>query len=193
MTDTYVAPLPDPHPLEGEELNDYLQQWVVGITGLAGNLVRPSFQPEPANVPTAGTAWAAIFIATAEADTYPYVGQIDDDAYLQRQEQLDMLCSFYDLGTNGLADYYAKRLRDGTAIAQNRQPLYEKSMALRDVGEVLTVPSLLKNRWLYRVDLRVSINRQVDRLYGSTTIASVRGTVTTDEPPQTRNINADIS
>ena len=163
-----LSPAASPAPLEGAALNTFLQNWLVGITGLPGSMVRPRWQAEPPNIPDAGTAWAAIGITDRKADAYPYIGHdptgngADD---LQRHETLDLLASFYDLSADGQADYYAALLRDGMAIAQNRETLEVAGFNVLDVGDMTVVPSLLKSRWLYRVDLSFRLRRAIVRTY----------------------------
>jgi hypothetical protein len=182
LTGGYLAPEATPAPLEGQELLRFLQQYVVGITGLDGELVRPRWQPEPPNIPNAGVAWAAIGVSMRVADTFPFVGSVDrpvglGSVQMQNHEVLSMLCSFYDLGAAGLADSYASRLRDGVQIAQNREPLFNAGMGLVDVSDMIPVPVLLKMRWLYRVDLTVRIRRVVVREYPVRTVVEAEGTV----------------
>lgn len=189
-----LSPAVSPAPLEGQTLNRFIQQWIVGITGLDGTMVRPRWQAEPPNIPTAGTAWAAIGITSRPSDTYPYVrhdptGLGSDE--LQRHETLNLLASFYDLGTNGLADNYAALLRDGAAIPQNLEPLTVAGMALVETGDPVAVPSLLKTRWLYRVDLPVSLRRQINRIYPVENLLSSQGTLLANDAGTgvvTRNI-----
>src|SRR3979409_241705 len=129
MTDSstggYLIPSGAP-PLEGQALLDFLQGVIVGITGLDGTMVRPVWQSEPPNIPDAGEAWCAFRITTRPSDKFPYVKHNADgqgaDA-LQRHEELHVLCSFYDLGSGGLADGLCAQLRDGLSIAQNREIL----------------------------------------------------------------------
>src|SRR5579864_3205429 len=160
-TGGYLLPLPDPAPLEGEALNDFLQGWIVGITGLDGTMVRPRYQAEPPNIPNAGTAWAAIGTQIRPADEFPYVvhngtanGGLGQDE-LHQHEDIEILCSFYDLGTNGQADAYAALLRQGLAIDQNLEPLTLQGMGLVACGAPIPLPAL-KTRWLYRVDMTVT-------------------------------------
>jgi hypothetical protein len=181
-----------PAPLEGQALNDFLQQWIVGITGLDGTMVRPRWQAEPANIPDSGVAWAALGITTRSADAFPAVvhdGTGEGTDQLQRHEQLTVLCSFYDTGVNGQADKLATLLRDGTAIAQNREILTIAGMNLVSVGEAIAVPSLLKQTWLYRVDLPVVIRRIILRSYAVLNVESAVGVLSADDG-QTRAIQA---
>ena len=50
-TGGFLSPLSTPAPLEDQALADFFQQYVAGITGIAGNLVRPRWQAEPPNIP----------------------------------------------------------------------------------------------------------------------------------------------
>jgi hypothetical protein len=188
-----LAPLASPAPLEGEDLNNFLQQIVVSCTGLDGTMVRPRWQVEPPNLPRAGTAWCALGIQLRTADTFAYVkhdGAGLGSALLQRHEELEILSSFYDTGTNGQADMYAALLRDGLAIGQNREPLFLAGMGLKSVGDLTAVPSLLKLLWLYRVDVPFVIRRVVERTYAILNIASAGLTLEADGSTLfVRNIN----
>lgn len=182
-TGGFLQPAANPGPLEGQALNRFVQQWVVGLSGLAGDMVRPRWQTEPPNIPVAGEAWAAIGIAARRADTFPYVAHDPSGNgadKLQRQEELDVLCSFYDQGTNGLADQLASLTRDNSAIAQNLEYLRAGAFALGYVGGLVSVPSLVKVRWLYRVDLPIVLRRQIDRVYPVENLLSATGTLETD-------------
>jgi hypothetical protein len=194
MTDSstggYLQPAapPAPTPLEGLALLEFLLGWVVGVSGLPGMLVRPRWQPEPPDIPQSGTCWAAIGVQRRPSDEYPYSdwNALKNAFMLQRHEELVLLTSFYDTGSTGLADMYAAQFRDGAAIAQNREPLVLAGMNLVKVGDLITVPSLLKLQWLYRVDLEISIRREIDRTYPVLTLESASGYIYTDTglPPQ---------
>lgn len=195
-TGGYLQPSPDPapQPLEGKPLLAFLQSVVVGISGLDGPMVRPRWQAEPPDIPTAGTCWCSMGINNRASDTFPYVGHDGAAAEgegadkMQRQEQLDILCSFYDLGVEGLADKYAALLRDGFAIAQNREVLQLAGYSFAFGGDLVTAPVLLKVRWQYRVDYAFSIRRQIDRTYPVLNLRSAQGQLISDNP----NITVDF-
>lgn len=173
-----------PAPLEGQALNRFLQTWVAGLTGLDGTLVRPRWQAEPPSFPVDGTAWAAIGVTRRPSDTFPHVrhdptGEGFDVLY--RHERLAMLCSFYDLGTNGQADYYCALLRDGGAIAQNREILILNQFELVNFDEPIAVPVLTKQRWLYRVDMVVNLRRVIVRAYPVLNLKRAEGIIVDDE------------
>ncbi len=171
-------PSPAPEPLEGQSLARFLQQFLVAVSGIDGTLVRPRWQGEPPVIPDAAVAWAAIGRTTTKADVFPYVGHVGEgDGYdeMRRHEDMDVLASFYDLGVSGLADMYAARFRDGVQIAQNREILTLADMNLIETGDTQTVPSLLKQRWLYRVDINIRIRRRVRRFYPVLNILTASG------------------
>lgn len=175
-------------PLEGEALQDFLQEVLVGITGLNGKMVRPRWQPEPPNIPNAGEAWAAFGIVRRVKDTNAAVahsGAGEGTDKLQRQEALHLLASFYDLGSSGQADKYAELLADGFQIAQNREVLQAAGYAFVESGEPTPVPSLLKERWLYRVDVPLVIRRQIDRTYNVLNLESAKVTLQSQSGTQT--------
>jgi hypothetical protein len=182
--------LPDPAitpPLEGQALNDFLQGWMVGICGLDGTLFRPSWQPEPANIPTEGTCWAAFGVRKRPNDTYVFVKHLGDaDGGLgadqqQRHETLDILVSFYDLGVSGLADYYVSLLKDGFQVAQNLELLQLNGYGLVEASEPIAVPVLFKERWQYRVDLALVMRRQTRRQYPVRNLLGFRATLKTSD------------
>lgn len=178
-------PSPAPAPLEGRALLTFIQAWVATLSGLDGSLVRPRWQAEPPNIPDAGVAWAAVGVHDRRSDAFPVVLHHPDvDGYdtLQRHQYLDVLCSFYDLGVDGLADLHADQLSDGAAIAQNREVLMLNGFALVEAPpQGRSVPSLIKARWLYRVDVPVSLRRVVLRNYPVRNVLSLDGTIYTSD------------
>ena len=197
----YLVPAASPAPLEDQALLRFFQQMVVGITGLPGNMVRPYWQAEPPDVPNAGVAWAAFKITKRPNDEYPFVGRnpygADDGAdHLQRHELLEILTSFYDTGVTGVsnsggsADYYSALFRDGLAIAQNREPLFNIGYGLVRMGEPVTVPVIFKLRWQNRVDLEWAVRREIDRSYPVETLVAAQGDLYTDGglPPEPFNV-----
>jgi hypothetical protein len=167
----YLTPAPSPAPLQDIALVNFFQEWVVGITGLTNVNVRPRWQHEAPNIPVEGTDWAAIGIIKRE--TQKYAAEVHKSTSggfneIRNHETLHILASFY--GDN--ADNYASLLREGMSLAQNREILFLNNMGLVDWGDVITVPELFKERWLYRVDFDFSIRRQIVRDYSVLNLAS---------------------
>lgn len=173
-----VAPSP---PLEGAALLKFLQNWITPLTGLTGDLVRPRWQPEPANIPDVGTVWMAFGIVSRRFDTFPVVVSSSDlETQLTRQEELRLLCSVYDLGSTGEADRVTSLLRDNLAVYQNLEPLLAAGFMLAYVEEETVAPVYLSTQGLYRLDLPVVVRRAVQRTYSVPSILVAVGTIHTD-------------
>ena len=170
-------------PLSGAPLLSFLQGWLAPLCGLDPTLVRPRWQSEPSNIPDAGTAWMAFgFVGDQESDTFPYVSQSADGLSftLTRNEQRSLVCSFYDTGVTGEADYMSQLLRDNLSISQNCEPLIAQGFQLAYVGPRVAAPRTLSTRWVYRVDLPVVVRDQFTRTYQVLTVESATGEVYTD-------------
>lgn len=178
-----LQPTPEALPLDGRALLTYLQNWIAPLTTLDPTLVRPAFQDEPSNIPDAGTAWCSLaLVGEWKADTYPYQSESDDGltTMLQQNEEMTLLCSFYDTGVAGEADRYSRLLRDNLMIGQNREFLQEKGFDVAYVGARQTAPRTLSTRWLYRVNLPVTLRCQYERIYQVLSVLRMQGTIYTD-------------
>lgn len=173
----YLLPSDSPAPLEGAALVDFLQAWIVGVTGMPGEMVRPFWQPDVPNAPTAGTSWAAVGVTVRPSDDYPFLGMVGDSYTMQRHETMALRCSFYDLGDTGEADKFCALLRDGAVVPQNRDYLRAAGMNLVNTETPVPVPVIVKMRWQYRVDMTVNVRREIQRVYVVPTIAGVRATL----------------
>jgi len=177
-TGGFLTPLSTlPAPIEGQALNRFLQPAIVALTGLGATFVIPGNQPEPPNIPTAGEAWGTFFYEKIDADVFPFIKHATDTTgngydQLQRHELWAVKCDFFDLGTNGLASYYATLLRDNLAIPQNREFLLPQGFNLRGVGAIEVVPVVFKQRWQYRERFTFYIKRNTVRNYAVLNLAS---------------------
>ena len=156
-TGGYLVPL-GPDEAEDAALAAILQGAVAGITGLAGNLVRPRWQALPPQQPPLTTNWAAIGATQTDPTDYPY---FNDAGHLDRQERLTVMASFY--GPN--AGTYGARLRDGLYVKQNLDVLYANGIKLYEAGTLVTVPELIGDTWVMRRDLTVLLMRDIERAY----------------------------
>lgn len=180
--------LPISGPLIGRELSRFLQQFVVGITGIEGENVRPRWQAEPANIPDRGNVWAAIGIQRRETQGFAWerLSAGDRPVYsLSRHEELRLLCSFYDSGVEQYADAAACSLRDGLQLAQNRAALVSAGMGFVSSGDMVPLPTLLKTRWLYRVDLPLLFRRTLTWTYPVMVLAGAKAILHVEEPDGT--------
>lgn len=194
-TGGYLPPATSSPPLEGAALLDFVQAVLVGVSGLSGPMVRPSWLAVPSNIPDVGTAWCSFSILNRPSDTFAFVEHDPDGNAgegvdkLQRQEEVNVLARFYDLGSTGLADMYAARTRDGFAIPQNLEVLLANGWAFVSAGEPTPVPVLAAERWQYRVDLPLVFRRQIDRQYNILNIESAEVSVTAQSGTDTAIIN----
>lgn len=195
---------------EDAALDATLQQFCVGVTGLAGSVVRPRWQLVPPNAPEASVNWMSVGVVNVTADELPAISHhsltfdmppddispgvwdtpgetwdptpINRDAdILLRQEELEVLCSFY--GPN--AGKYAARVRDGVYIPQNREALFLKGLTLIRVGTLLAAPELFNNQWYRRVDLSIFLRRRIARSYAVLNVESAQGVVSAQDADYT--------
>lgn len=164
-------------PLEDDDLDDFLQQYVVGITGMPGELIYPRYQEEPPNLPANGADWAAIGVVRREGDTYAVEQHDDDFSYVIRHETLDIACTFYGPHCQGLA----ARLRDGLGLAQNRELLTANGMGLVSVADLQRSGDLVKMRWMQTAELPFAIRRIIVRTYAIRDLVSLDLTLQTDD------------
>lgn len=169
-TDSTVAGFltPSSEATNDNALEDILQAAVVGITGIPGTLVRPRWQPEPPTQPAFNVNWCAIGIPRALEDAFAYHATRENDQVVERDEILYVLHSFYGPG----ASQMCKRLRDGLEIAQNRATLRAAGLALVECQEAVTLPALVKETWVKRIDVTVVYRRRTSSAYPVRTIES---------------------
>lgn len=173
-----LLPYPTPAPLEDDALDDFLQQFVVGVTGMPGQWVYPRWQEEPPNLPAWGTDWAAIGVTDREGDTYGVEEHASDGTtYVSRHETLDVAATFY--GPNAQSN--AALFRDGLGLAQNHEVLFNAGMGLHDVGQLQRSGDLIKMRWLPTSELPFKIRRIIVRAYPIRDVASLSLTVQTEQ------------
>jgi hypothetical protein len=189
-TGGYLAPAETgPAPAQDSTFEDQLQAIIVGITSLAGDMVRPRWQPRPPVQPKPNEDWCAVGITDVQSEGMPVVQHVgraynengvevpyDGHDDLQEHERITLLCSFYGPGCNG----NAALLRDGLYIAQNREVMRAQGMGLLDVGRVVSLPEQVNMGWIRRVDLEFRVRRQVDRRYPVLNILSAQGAIVAD-------------
>jgi hypothetical protein len=150
-------------PVEGDSLEDLFHDTIAGVTGIAPDLVRPRWQPEPPNQPDFDADWVAFGIVTTKSDTFTFTGHdptIPADI-VERDEVLTILHSFY--GPNGQA--LMNRFSNGIQVEQNRVLLSDAGIKLVEFQEVGQIPALLKDIWVRRFDCRLIYRRRLRYSY----------------------------
>ena len=154
-----------------EALDDFLHGVIVGLTGLAGSLVRPRWQAEPLQRPEFNVNWCSFGLSRSEVDAFAYESHDpsgEGPVKVERDEVLFYAHSFYGPGAHGIAE----RFRDGLEIPQNRDVLQTGKLGLIEVQEAVKVPSLLAERWVPKIDVMVLYRRRTSRSYPVLTIRS---------------------
>lgn len=180
MTDSstggYLAPL-SPAPAADDVLENQIQAAIVGITALAGRMVRPVWQPDPPAKEDLHIDWCAYRIVASDANWLPSIvhhpeGEGTDEAI--RQEEVEVLASFYGPNAYGLA----ARLRDGLSIPQNQEALRAQGFGFVEAARIWAAPDFVNNQWVRRQDLRFKLTRAVSRTYGVRNLLSAEGSIT---------------
>lgn len=176
--DGFLAPVAGgPAPLEDRALDRFLQQMVSQITGVPGELVRPRWQPEPPNQPEIDVTWIALGVADRRGETFAAELHAADgtSSTTYRQEDLDILLSFYGPGAGGAFSL----LREGLGLEQNRSYLTSSGFGMVGMSDARTAPALLNDRWQYRLDATLQLRRGVARRYPILNVLSLDDTINT--------------
>jgi len=191
MTDSSTGGylLPASSPLVGDPLTDFFSALVVGITNLPANMVRPRWQPEAPDIPAFGIDWCGIGITDQDPDTYAaeiHHPNGDGSTEIRRHEVLTILASFY--GPNG--NQWATQFSMGLQVAQNREVFSLSNMGLVKSGTVKAIPTLMKERWLYRFDVEFLVKRQLVGTYNVLNLLAAEAEIITDQPVRTTIVTA---
>jgi hypothetical protein len=173
----YLGPTSAP-PLDDDAFYDFLHDLIAGITGMAGNMIRPAWVEEPANQPPLPDNWCAFAVNSEEFDWMPAVIHLPDGEgqdRLSRHIESTITVTFF--GPKGAAN--AGLLRDGLFVAQNTAMLRAASMGVIEINQFTLSPELFRNnRWYNRVDIVLRIRREQVRFYPVRNIVQAEGTVT---------------
>jgi hypothetical protein len=174
-----------------DPLDDILQAVIVGITGLPASLVRPRWQPNPPQMPDFTENWCAFGVTDKNVDAFAY----DDhnpagsegagQSIIERDEIVSVLHSFYGPASGAVAE----RFRDGFEIGQNRAALLASGVALIEMERAVSVPALLQETWVKRVDVNVLYRRRTRRTFEVRSLLSAQGQLDTEQRITPLNVN----
>jgi hypothetical protein len=183
-TGGYLLYHDDLNALTDSQLQNFLHDWIAGITGFAAGNVRPRWQVEPGNLPDVMVDWIAFGITSKITQGYPFLKHVDStDFYpnghdeLHSHRRIKVLITIY--GPN--AERTEMILSRGAYVAQNREPLGVVNIGLVGCGDSTTIPEFIKQQWMMRVDLPIEFNQEVILDYNVLNILSSGTTITTEE------------
>lgn len=173
LTAGYLTPTTEALP-GGLSLEDFIHGVIVGLTGLDKKLVRPRYQNDPTKQPPEPTInWCSFSFNVLTPDNNAYVEGGENDSSLQRNNDLQLFCSFY----GNLGFEFASIFSDGFQITQNRDKLTQAKIGYTGVSQSTYVPELINNRWFPRTDITVFLKRQVTRKYNVESFLSAEGII----------------
>lgn len=165
-------------PAYDVSFEDALQSMVVGIVGLAGNMVRPRWQLSPPKMPENTVNWAAIGVMSAEPHAaraqIEHVPTGDGSDVNTQWEKTTVLASFYGPGAWANAGY----MDSGIRVAPNRYALEDAGIAFRETGPRRMVGELVNETWQRRVDIELIFDRIIKRTYPVLNLLSAHGVIT---------------
>ncbi len=156
-----------------DDFEDVLHDFITGIVGLPGNMVRPKWEEHPAGLPPAKVDWCAFGIVEEGGDAIGgerHFGEDGGHNIASVHEPFAVLVSFY--GRNSRAN--VRKLRLGLAVAQNRECLYRREIAFVEAGASIHVPETVGERWNDRWDIRLTFRRRVAAKYPVLNIAKTQ-------------------
>lgn len=167
-----------PYPVQDAAFSAFLQSLLVGLSGLVADTgVRPQWVPKPAPIPEPSVDWMAFAFGTIPTELEPEEEQLDTGGMIQTtNEVIEVLVSAY--GPN--AEAYAKRVRAGVHVEQNRAGMYSAGVGLVRIGRLIRAPEKRNGLWYNRWDLTLTLSREERREYAQLHFLGAAGAVVAD-------------
>lgn len=167
-----------PYPMDDEALDIFLQNLIVGITGMPGALVRARWQTTIPQQPPVGTNWCAIGVISETPDDGPWIDYDPNNlvGIYTRHTDLEVLSTFYGPASK----QNCALLRDGLAIPQNCEVLRANVMDYVSCGRIQHAPEFVNQQWIGRSDMTINLRRKVTRDYQTNYLAVAEINLTDD-------------
>jgi hypothetical protein len=177
-TGGYLPPV-SPEPLDDLALDSAIAGVISGITGIAPALVIPRDQPAQPRIPDVSTNWVSVGVTVSTGDDTPtqiHHSEGDGFTILRTFYRLDVMAMFYGPKSDG----YAKLLRDGLYVAQNREAMQGQALNFVSVDPLRRVPEIIATQTRRRTDLAFRLTQTVERKYNILNILQADGTIRAD-------------
>jgi hypothetical protein len=191
--------------VDGVALDDILQGFIVGLTGLPGNMVRPRWQLVPLPAPDATTDWCAIGIteryqlgvreisqhytvSPSTADPVDPTG----DGYTESWEVwfYRLMVTFY--GPNSSLN--GRSMLRNISIAQNLEYLYPYSMQIVRVPRSMrTMSELVNQQYIQRQDIELELTNKISSIWPIENIQKAQITINNGDDGNTETVVSPLS
>lgn len=166
--------VPSTGPTEGQDFKRFIQSVLVSVSGLPGQMVRPSHQKNPPPRPDVDVDWLAFWITHRRPDANPFTQQNEDgSALLIRHEDVEIQLTAYGPNcqrTLGL-------IRDSLNLSQNRDQLRSVDMGVGGFEDINSIPEKVNECWYERADMTMTLRREIKRTYPVLHFVSAYGTI----------------
>jgi hypothetical protein len=162
----YLGPLNS--ILEDDDLEDFLHDFIQGITNVDNTLIRPDWQQFPPNQPDISSIWISFGILKKTDDYVPSTKITPDTYSIIRNQVLEVLISFYGPASGSTQGIF----RDGCSITQNRDILTQNGFAIISLSEPRNLSFQLNGQWVRRIDQIIRSRRVIEREYPIETLTS---------------------
>lgn len=153
--------LPQDATLTGQAYTRLIQQFLVGVTGLGGTLVRPADQADPPPVPESFIDWLAFRLTSITPGDNAYQKPGDETLETQRHNTQTLQLMFYGPACND----NAVRFLDAIQISQNRDVIRREGVAVADWGEPLNMSEIVNGQTYRRCDVQLLLAREERRVF----------------------------
>lgn len=164
------------------EIEDVLHDMIAGITGLAGDHIRPRWQPDPPVVPEPDIDWCAFGISQFVPHNLPVIihhGEGDGHSEMLDVEDLQVLVSFF----GPMHMVLARHLRRGLYVPQNREQIRKAGMAFVAAGAIVPLPEQVALGWRPRADIALSFRLETRSTIPILNLKKMQGRIIPDALP----------
>jgi hypothetical protein len=168
------GPLQPIAPIAKFALRRLLGSYIVELSGIAPELVRPMWQRNPPPMPSADVNWISFGIENFKTE---FSGFQDQFSLLQlrliTQSSFDVSIICY--GEDSIES--SRLIRDNIEIGQNREFLFKNNMAIADVSDIVHVPEFINNEFYDRSDFTIKFRGVRESVYDIKTFTSTQTSI----------------